>query len=181
MKSLSHAWLFVTPWTAAYQAPPSVGFPRQEYWSGLPLPSPKYCTWPSNLWVFLRYRLSLMFQTHITNCLLNVSTWRSQRHFKEHNTQLNSLFPASHPTSMAFLLGLLSVNDTSFHSDKQIRSLRIILDTFLSLAPIATPKPHLTDLTYRKAPESFCTASLVQYPNPSIPISCLNGGIAFPM
>ena len=30
-----------TPWTAAYQAPPSMGFARQEYWSGLPLPSPK--------------------------------------------------------------------------------------------------------------------------------------------
>ena len=29
----------MTPWTAAYQAPPSMGFPRQEYWSGLPLPS----------------------------------------------------------------------------------------------------------------------------------------------
>ena len=31
---------FATPWTAAYQAPPSMGFSRQEYWSGLPLPSP---------------------------------------------------------------------------------------------------------------------------------------------
>ena len=30
---------FVTPWTAAYQAPPSIGFSRQEYWSGVPLPS----------------------------------------------------------------------------------------------------------------------------------------------
>ena len=39
VKSLSHAWLFVTPWTAAYQAPPSMGFSWQEYWSGLPLPS----------------------------------------------------------------------------------------------------------------------------------------------
>ena len=34
--------LFATPWTAAYQAPPSVGFSRQEYWSGLPLPSPAH-------------------------------------------------------------------------------------------------------------------------------------------
>ena len=33
--------LFATPWTAAYQAPLSVGFSRQEYWSGLPLPSPE--------------------------------------------------------------------------------------------------------------------------------------------
>ena len=33
--------LFATPWTVAYQAPPPMGFPRQEYWSGLPLPSPE--------------------------------------------------------------------------------------------------------------------------------------------
>ena len=41
MKSLSCVHLFVTPWTVAYHAPPSVGFPRQEYWSGLPFPSPE--------------------------------------------------------------------------------------------------------------------------------------------
>ena len=40
MKSLSRVRLLVTPWTAAYQAPPSMGFSRQEYWSGVPLPSP---------------------------------------------------------------------------------------------------------------------------------------------
>ena len=39
-KSLSRVWLLATPWTAAYQAPPSLGFSRQEYWSGVPLPSP---------------------------------------------------------------------------------------------------------------------------------------------
>ena len=39
-KSLSHVRLLVTPWTTAYQAPPSMGFSRQEYWSGLPFPSP---------------------------------------------------------------------------------------------------------------------------------------------
>ena len=41
VKSLSRAWLLATPWTAAYQAPPSMGFSRQEYWSGVPLPSPQ--------------------------------------------------------------------------------------------------------------------------------------------
>ena len=41
VKSLSRVRLLATPWTAAYQAPPSMGFSRQEYWSGLPLPSPK--------------------------------------------------------------------------------------------------------------------------------------------
>ena len=35
---LSHVQLLATPWTAAYQAPPPVGFSRQEYWSGVPLP-----------------------------------------------------------------------------------------------------------------------------------------------
>ena len=40
VKSLSRVRLLATPWTAAYQAPPSMGFSRQEYWSGVPLPSP---------------------------------------------------------------------------------------------------------------------------------------------
>ena len=40
VKSLSPVRLFATPWTAAHQAPPSMGFSRQEYWSGVPLPSP---------------------------------------------------------------------------------------------------------------------------------------------
>ena len=40
VKSLSHVQLFATQWTVAYQAPLSVGFSRQEYWSGLPFPSP---------------------------------------------------------------------------------------------------------------------------------------------
>ena len=39
-KSLSRVWLPATPWTTAHQAPPSMGFSRQEYWSGVPLPSP---------------------------------------------------------------------------------------------------------------------------------------------
>ena len=39
VKSLSRVQLLVTPWTAAYQVPPSMGFSRQEYWSGVPLPS----------------------------------------------------------------------------------------------------------------------------------------------
>ena len=44
VKSLSCARLLATPWTAAYQAPPSMGFSRQEYWSVVPLPSPDWCT-----------------------------------------------------------------------------------------------------------------------------------------
>ena len=64
VKSLSRVWLLATPWTAAYQAPPSMGFSRQEYWSGVPLPSPwedivgQYFT--SFLWLHL-YCLSCNF------------------------------------------------------------------------------------------------------------------------
>ena len=42
VKSLNRVRLFATPWTAAYQAPPSMGFSRQEYWSWVPSPSPRF-------------------------------------------------------------------------------------------------------------------------------------------
>ena len=45
VKSLSRVQLLATPWIAAYQAPLSMGFSRQEYWSGVPLPSP--------VWIFM--------------------------------------------------------------------------------------------------------------------------------
>ena len=49
VKSLSRVRLLATSWTAAYQAPPSMGFSRQEYWSGVPLPSLKELATPSNI------------------------------------------------------------------------------------------------------------------------------------
>ena len=49
LKSLSRVWLFTTPWTSAHQAPPSMGFSRQEYWSGVPLPSPSIGSIPVQL------------------------------------------------------------------------------------------------------------------------------------
>ena len=49
MKLLSRVWLLATPWTAAYQAPLSMGFSRQEYWSGVPLPSPQIYTTEYNI------------------------------------------------------------------------------------------------------------------------------------
>jgi len=58
-KSLSCIRFLATPWTAAYQAPPSMGFSRQEYWSGVPLPSPTY--------------YSMCPQYHIADFILNVS------------------------------------------------------------------------------------------------------------
>ena len=51
VKLLSRVRIFATPWTAAYQAPLSIGFSRQEYWSGVPLPSPM-----TNLDIILKSR-----------------------------------------------------------------------------------------------------------------------------
>jgi len=53
VKLLSRVWLLVTPWTVAHQAPPSMGFSRQEYWSGVPLPSPKASS--DNHFAFLHF------------------------------------------------------------------------------------------------------------------------------
>ena len=65
-KSLSHARLLATPRTAAYQAPPSLGFSRQEYWSGVPLPSLKFqacrkicklIEWPLSVYTLWRNKI----------------------------------------------------------------------------------------------------------------------------
>ena len=74
VKSLSHVWLLVTPWTAAYQAPPSMGCPRQEYWSGVPLPSKAQRS--KNPWAWQEQELQLfpdkvlikLFFNNIINC-----------------------------------------------------------------------------------------------------------------
>ena len=59
VKSLSHAQLLATPWTAAYQAPLSMGFSRQEYWSGVPLPSLLYIG--GELYLYLKRILQIQF------------------------------------------------------------------------------------------------------------------------
>ena len=55
VKSLSSVWLLVTPWTAAYQAPPPMVFSRQKYWSGVPLPSPPIQYTNTYTWNFKRW------------------------------------------------------------------------------------------------------------------------------
>ena len=77
VKLLSRVRLLATPWTLAYQAPPSMGFPRQEYWSGVPLPSP----WPSpndrsqlRLWV-VHDLLHPPVQTSFTHSCGCLSVW----------------------------------------------------------------------------------------------------------
>ena len=70
VKSLSRVRLFETPWTAAYQAPLSVGFSRQEYWSGLPLPSPYYVSYLSLNYNYL-YIYFFLF-------IIFLTTWRQE-------------------------------------------------------------------------------------------------------
>ena len=63
VKSLSRVRLLTTPWTAAYQAPPSMGFSRQEYWSGLPLPYPNVYKY-THLYLYLSIHVYL----YVTIC-----------------------------------------------------------------------------------------------------------------
>ena len=76
-KSLSRVWLLATPWTAAYQAPPSMGFSRQEYWSGMLLPSPGVVLFSckvvsKNTGVGCHYLVQGIFPTQGSNlCLLH--------------------------------------------------------------------------------------------------------------
>ena len=69
VKSLSRVWLLATPWTVAYQAPPSMGFSRQEHWSGVPLPSltlslGSHITTTGLMLFYMKYR---KFYFHIWN------------------------------------------------------------------------------------------------------------------
>ena len=62
---LSHSQLFATPWTVAHHAPPPMGFSRQEYWSGLPFPSPEDLSdsWiKANVTAATMYRLNWIFE-----------------------------------------------------------------------------------------------------------------------
>ena len=73
VKSLSRVWLLATPWTAAYQAPPSMGFSRQEYWSGLPLPSLIYCLTSFNMLISTSIHVLQMILFYSLSWLNNIS------------------------------------------------------------------------------------------------------------
>ena len=73
VKSLSRIRLLATPWTAAYQAPQSMGFPRQEYWSGVPLPSP-YLYLSKNYLSFLLEQVSPSLSLSLSLSLTHTHT-----------------------------------------------------------------------------------------------------------
>ena len=68
VESLSCVQLLATPWTAAHQAPPSMGFSRQEYWSGVPLPS------PLNLWIVFNQFWQILDPHLVIYCLFILSS-----------------------------------------------------------------------------------------------------------
>ena len=78
VKSLSRVRLLGTPWTAAHQAPPSMGFSRQEYWSGVPLPSPL---------------LSLMTTLFLFSLLQQFSFVFACSHVSDYTYSLVNVFP----------------------------------------------------------------------------------------
>ena len=96
VKSLSCVRRLATPWTAAHQAPPSMGFSRQEYWSGVPLPSPNCCNHSTKYIRFLYIRLQenhadevkkIKAEVENLRCLLVQSQKESQSLKSELQTQ----------------------------------------------------------------------------------------------
>ena len=73
VKSLSRVRLFATPWTAAYQAPLSMGFSRQEYWSGVPLPSPM-------IWLILPQMSFQLVISSLTVHHIQITNFNSPKH-----------------------------------------------------------------------------------------------------
>ena len=66
VKSLSHVRLLAIPWTSAYQASPTMGFSRQEYWSGVPSSSPMI-----NLYSILKSRdITLPIKVHLVRAMV---------------------------------------------------------------------------------------------------------------
>ena len=121
MKSLSRVQPIATPWTAAYQAPPSMGFSRQEYWSGVPLPSLFFC-------------LLLLLLSHFSRVRLCATPWIAahqappsmgfSRQEYWSGVPLPSLFPISRIRTDAFKLWcwrrLLRVPWSAWRSNQSI-------------------------------------------------------------
>ena len=132
-KSLSRVWLFATPWIAAYQAPPSMGFSRWEYWSGLLLPSPCIIDIDSNLKPLLCFTRSHVIWP--LSCFL---------HLLPNNSSPFSL--CSSPLTFQLFLGLLKFSNFTLSlfscvSKKKTKTTKNKQKT--------TPHPHPLPHTHR--------------------------------
>ena len=78
VKLLSHIWLLATSWTVAHQAPPSMGFSRQEYWSGVPLPSPLPGLSPTNFCQIQRKPHLLGCEYFLIFSILLIGWWQGK-------------------------------------------------------------------------------------------------------
>ena len=78
VKSLCGVWLLATPWTAAHQAPPSMGFSRQEYWSGVPSPSPIGVCLSLYIRKVKRFKINTI---KILQCFMKPPKWRGNIYF----------------------------------------------------------------------------------------------------
>ena len=82
VNSLSCVRLLATPWTAAYQAPPSMGFSRQEYWSGVPLPSPEGSPYKWILYKWFLHEIILIISNEVVTIQLTVGPPAKQGRYK---------------------------------------------------------------------------------------------------
>ena len=94
VKLLSHVWLFATPWTIAHQAPQSMGFSRQEYWNGLPFPSPEDLPNPGIKPTFPAFQADALQSEHWGSFLAPKCPLRCSHHF------IPTMIPATEATAL---------------------------------------------------------------------------------
>ena len=123
VKSLSRVWLLATPWTAAHQAPPSMGFARQEQWSGMPLPSPTFTHYPvpNPLSHFFGICYSNTPQREQTLSPLTLSAFTlPPTHFmpitKSYQFQFLNIFPISPHSPIWVLIALFSASQVALET-----------------------------------------------------------------
>ena len=144
MKSLSRIRLLATPWTLAYQAPPSMGFSRQEYWSGLPLPSPIVYSLVSIYYQFI----SVQSFSHV-RFLATPWTAAHQDSLSITNSQrllklmfIESVMPSNHPILCCSLLLppsiFLSIREFSNESALHIKWPSTGVSASTSILPMST-------------------------------------------
>ena len=99
LSRVSRVRLLATPWTAAHQAPPSMGFSRQEYWSGVPLPSPD-----------LRLGRAFLSNTHKGRKRKNIdkAAWKIQPHKKLKDEWQKAFASVCLPSTLSAQVGTLS-------------------------------------------------------------------------